>query len=151
MDQSSIPINIYIDLSKAFDTLDHSILLRKLKHYGIEDVENSLFRSYLSDRYQYVEYDRVPSATELVSTGVPQWSILRPLLFLIYINDLPLVSDLLDMVMYADDTTLFCKISDQVDETAINTELSKIYNWLSSNKLSLNVAKTKVHGLPTYA
>ena len=82
-----------------------------------------------------------------MSTGVPQGSILGPLLFLIYINDLPLVSQDFNMLMYADDTTLYCNLNNDVNERKINIELDKIYDWLSSNKLSLNKGKTKIHGI----
>ena len=106
MDVMNVPINIYIDLSKAFDTLNHSILLKKLYYYGICDHENDLFSNYLIDRHQYVEYNDSKSLTQLIRTGVPQGSILCPLLFLVYINDLPSVSSMFDMLMYADDYTM---------------------------------------------
>ncbi len=143
MDANNIPINIYIDLSKAFDTLDHSILLAKLKHYGIRDRENKFFASYLTQRYQYVEFNGSISGALPISTGVPQGSILGPLLFLIYINDLPSVSTLFHMLMYADDTTLYCNVNENVSEFEINFELTKVGDWLASNKLSLNTSKTK--------
>ena len=143
VDQMHIPINIYIDLSKAFDTLDHSILVSKLDYYGITNHEKDLFINYLSERYQYVEYNGSKSSHQPISTGVPQGSILGPLLFLIYINDLPVASNLFNMLMYADDTTLYCNIDQHTNEYTINAELNKIKEWLSSNKLSLNISKTK--------
>ena len=142
MDKGVVPINIYIDLSKAFDTLDHYILLAKLSHYCICGFEN-LFSNYLLNRYQYVEYNECRSSTQLITTGVPQGSILGPLLFLIYINDLPSVSNVFDMLMYADDTTLYCNIDQNINEHEINVEINKISDWLASNKLSLNIKKTK--------
>ena len=143
MDLGNVPTNIYIDLSKAFDTLDHSILLDKLSYYGICGVENLMLRTYLSNRHQYVEYNDSKSQTKSISIGVPQGSILGPLLFLIYINDLPRVSRVFSMLMYADDTTLYCNINNANSDIILNNELCKISDWLSSNKLSLNVKKTK--------
>ena len=143
MNDHNSPITIFIDLSKAFDTLNHDILLKKLKYYGICGLENDLFCSYLFDRQQYVEYNGIRSPISNISTGVPQGSILGPLLFLIYINDLPCASTLFDMLMYADDTTLYCNIDQTTNSQILNHELGNIYDWLSANKLSLNTAKTK--------
>ena len=143
LDSCRVPTNIYIDLSKAFDTLNHGILLQKLKYYGITGNSINLLQSYLSERCQYVEYNHHRSNTLSISTGVPQGSVLGPLLFLIYINDLPMVSDVFNMLMYADDTTLYCNINQNISEIEINHELWKVSQWLAANKLSLNVGKTK--------
>ena len=130
MDMYNVPTNIYIYLSKAFDTLDHSILLSKLKYYGVTGCSYDLLSSYLTDRSQYVEFIGHKSDTLPISTGVPQGSVLGPLLFLIYINDLPLVSNIFDMLMYADDTTLYCNVNQNITAEVINGELLKINEWL---------------------
>ena len=106
----------------------------------------NLFRTYLSNRKQYVQYESSSSDLSNIKQGVPQGSILGPLLFLIYINDLPKSSTLFNFLMYADDTTLYCNIDDidpQNIDSVINLELQNINNWPVANKLSLNVNKTK--------
>ena len=102
-----------------------------------------MLRTYISNRHQYVEYNCSKSETKAISKGVPQGSILGPLLFLIYINDLPRISRVFSMLMYADDTTLYCNIKDANSDIILNNELCKLSDWLSSNKLCLNDKKTK--------
>ena len=145
-----MPINIYLDLSKAFDTTDRTILIDKLKYYNVHEINLKLFSSYLENRQQYTEIDTVKSNTSLITTGVPQGSILGPLLFIIYINDFAQTTNLFNFLIYADDTTLSStlntfndNIHDQNIETLINEELLKISESLTINKLSLNVVKSK--------
>ena len=109
---------------------------KKLKYYGITGNSINLLQGYLSERCQYVEYNHHRSNTLSISTGVPQGSVLGPLLFLIYINDLPMVSDVFNMLMYADDATLYCNINQNISEIEINHELWKVSQWLAANKLS---------------
>ena len=149
LDEGQTPICFFLDLSKAFDTLDHNILLNKLQHYGFRGTELKWFQSYLSNRMQYVDIDGIKSNIKSIKTGVPQGSILGPLLFIIYMNDINQVSSKFDAILYADDTSLSavlkafgnrntCEISNN-----INKELSLFCNWLKANKLSLNIVKTK--------
>ena len=142
-----IPFCIFIDLSKAFDTLNHSILLRKLKYYGLDNNAISWFKSYLTDRKQYVEIDGVKSQIKSLSTGVPQGSTLGPLLFIIYMNDINIVSNTFKSILFADDTSLNSVISLFKTQnnthiyisTHINQELATITDWLRANKLSLHI------------
>ena len=143
MDNFKIPTSILIDLSKAFDTLNHDITLNKLKFYGISGIALKFFSNYLTGRLQYVDYLENTSQVQSIVMGVPQGSVVGPLLFLIYINDLPLASNIFNVLMYADDTTLFCNYNSIWNDMVINSEINKIYDWLCSNKLSLNVSKTK--------
>ena len=146
MDANEIPLNVYIDLSKAFDSLNHKILLSKLKFYGVTGLSLDLLYSYLSNRKQCTLYNSTFSDFIGIKQGVPQGSILGPLLFSIYINDLPSSSNLFDFLMYADDTTLFCSI-DKLNRNdrniVINEHLDKVSTWMKSNKLVLNSKKTK--------
>ena len=148
IDTNNIPISIYLDLSKAFDTLSFDILLAKFEYYGITGTLLKLLTSYLKDRYQYVIYNGETSNMLEIRTGIPQGSILGPLFFSICINDIVKASAIFNYIMYADDTTLYCNLEDFVDydtETAINRELQKINLWLQRHKLTLNVDKTKLH------
>ena len=146
MDAKKTPLNIYLDLSKAFDTLDHNILLTKLKFYGITGMAHHLLDSYLSNRKQLVQFQETSSDVLDIKRGVPQGSILGPLLFIIYINDLPSSTNFFKFLMYADDTTLYCCIDDILSEnreSKINSELGKVTTWMLSNRLTLNIKKTK--------
>ena len=144
IDERNISLAIFMDLSKAFDTLDHSILINKLAYYGIHGAALRWFTSYLTGRSQYVEIDGVSSNILLLSTGVPQGSILGPLLFLIYMNDIPNCTEHFNFILYADDTTLNNTVQiPSLSPVDINNELAKVYDWLAVNKLSLNVRKTK--------
>ena len=106
-DNGEYPIAIFIDLSKAFDTINHSILLNKLEYYGIRGFALKWFESYLHSRQQYVFLNGASSATSHINYGVPQGSILGPLLFILYINDLAKCSEILNLILLADDTN-FC-------------------------------------------
>ena len=136
-------LGVFLDFSKAFDTVNHEILFTKLKHYGIRDNALCWFKSYLSNRIQYVSYEGCESTKRNITCGVPQGSILGPLLFLIYINDLSLVSEKLFSILFADDSNMFLtgKNPEALIES-MNFELEKVVNWLNVNKLSLNLKKT---------
>lgn len=148
--QSHQSIAIFMDLSKAFDTLNHEILLQKLQHYGLSASALSLMKSYLSNRVQYVKFQNFTSSHLPLSTGVPQGSILGPILFIIYMNDIRNSCANLKSIIYADDTTLHCnldgtfgKASDELISQRINAELEVVNDWMRANKLSLNSLKTK--------
>jgi hypothetical protein len=150
LDKKETPVSIFLDLSKAFDTLDHSILLDKLQHYGVNGTALKLLTSYLENRKQYVDIDGTKSEIRSITTGVPQGSILGPLLFIIYINDIANASKLFNFIIYADDTTLRTTIeivlresNNTSVESHINKELELINEWLKLNKLSLNINKSK--------
>ena len=149
IEDRKFPLNIFLDLSKAFDTLDHDILLNKLYYYGIRDQAYDLCKSYLTNRQQFVRFHETDSSMLPIETGVPQGSILGPLFFLIYLNDFDKSSSMFKFIIYADDTTLFSSVFTEGAtniksmQSKINKELKNVNNWLKVNRLSLNVKKTK--------
>ena len=148
MDKHKIPINFHINLSKAFDSLRHDILLDKLTYYGVTHPAKKLIESYLSNRKQFVQVGNIKSTMKQVSTGVPQGSIVGPLLFNICINDIVKASSKFAFILYADDTTLnstldlFGNDTEEI-QNSILSELKKVFKWLDVNKLCLNVSKSK--------
>lgn len=143
LDDGNIAVGVFLDLQKAFDTVNHNILIKKLGAYGVRGEAQAWLKSYLTNRQQFVSINNVNSSLLNISCGVPQGSILGPLLFIIYINDLPDVSNILWPVIYADDTNVihFGQDLKSVVDT-VNEELDKINIWLKSNKLVLNLKKS---------
>ena len=144
MDNKMFTCGVFVDLEKAFDTVKHSILISKLNHYGIQGKCNDWIKSYLSNRTQSVNVNGATSQAANVTCGVPQGSILGPLLFIIYINDMH--QALLKCLVYhfADDTNLIFSHSDPSKITReVNNQLAVLYDWLCANRLSLNVGKTE--------
>ena len=134
---------IFLDFAKAFDTVNHDILLEKLKFYGVKDEAQAWFKSYLTNRSQYTQVGSTLSDVGYIKHGVPQGSVLGPLLFLIYINDITESSMILKFYLFADDTTVFYSSKTNPEtESILNRELSKVSDWLAANKLSLNVSKS---------
>ena len=143
LDNGDYVTGIFLDFSKAFDPVNHKILLYKLSHYGIWGSALDWFKSYISNRSQFVTYNRVASTAKPINCGVPQGTIFGPLLFLMYINDLYNVCQKSVPILFADDTNLFYSWS-SLDDLArrINDELCNISTRLKVNKLSFDINKT---------
>ena len=136
---------MFVDLSKAFDTFDHQTLLKKIEYYVIAGNNLRWFENHLNDQQQFASFEHNSTKKVTVTCGVPQGSILGPLLFLLYVNDLHHVSKVLNPMMFADDTNLFSSHSDvNILFEKKNKELTNVSNWFNANKLSLNVKKEEV-------
>ena len=145
IDTADYACGVFIDLQKAFDTVNHKILIEKLYHYGIRGAPLAWFKSYLSMRNQFVNINNTHSKQHDISHGVPQGSVLGPLLFIIYINDLHQAIKFSKVHHFADDANLLC-----IDKSMkkinmhINHDLQLLCHWLRANKLSLNADKTEI-------
>ena len=145
LDKGDLASGIFIDLQKAFDTVDHEILLDKLKNYGFRGLSNDWLRSYLTGRRQFVQVASESSSKAEVKHGVPQGSVLGPLLFLIYINDLPKSLRYGLPFIFADDTALiYVERNPKALQKRINIDMKLLLRWLKANKISLNVDKTEI-------
>ena len=136
-------LGIFLDLKKAFDSIDIDILIDKLSYYGINGPYQHLISSYLTERKSFTYVNNTYSECNNVKYGVPQGSVIGPILFLLYINDIQAISDKCKIYCFADDTSIFCSADNYNDlETQANNALTKVYKWLCINKLTLNFDKT---------
>ena len=147
LDSDNFVISVFLDFKKAFDTVDHKILLSKLYFYRIRGVLHEWLKSYLSEINQITVIDGITSSSSSsISHGVPQGSVLSPLLFLIFINDLPNSLSLFKFILFADDSTLSTLFPEEkaLEFTlTLNHELNNVNNWLTANRICINADKTK--------
>ena len=143
LDQNMYAMGIFLDIQKAFDSVNHEILLSKMYRYGFRGIAQQWFKSYLDDRQQYITINNHRSTLHNMKTGVPQGSVLGPLLFLLYINDIMHVLDSDRLKLFADDTNIFLFDNDlKCLAKKANEDLQALYQWFHANKLSLNIDKT---------
>jgi len=143
IDNNLYTCGVFVDFSKAFDTVNHQILVQKLEKYGIRGIPLLWFKDYLQNRKQFVVIDDIESKKQTITCGIPQGSVIGPLLFLIYINDFPNSSDRLLFRIFADDANLFASAENLTSLANImNQELIKVKSWCDVNKLSINTTKT---------
>ena len=149
IDSRKFGCGIFVDLRTFFDTVNHQILLNKLEHYGIRDSMLNWFQSYLFDRKQFGSFNGESSELLVNYCGVPQCSVLGPLLFLVYINDLQNISKSLTFYWFADGTNIYYE-SNSLNELkkTVNKELDKLYLWLNVNRLSLNI-ENQLYNIPS--
>ena len=144
MNDNNILIATYIDAMKAFDTVDHALLLQKAEHYGIKGLNLEWLRNYLSERYQCTIANNIISDKKLITCGVPQGSVCGPLLFLMYINDIASVLDYCKVSLYADDTVIYLAHENvNIAVELVQKDLNNLSNWCTRNKLTVNSKKNK--------
>ena len=136
IDNKKIGCGVFIDLKKAFDTVNHKLLLHKLEHYGIRGVALDWFTSYLSNREQYVSVNGQTSDNQVISCGVPQGSVLGPLLFLLFINDLPNSSKVLSFFLFADDTNIYFESSNLFN---LQKTMNKHLKFVKNGSMQINL------------
>ena len=148
IDNSKYGCGIFLDLQKAFDTVNYDILVTKLEHYGIRGNVLSWFKSYLFGRSQYVSVNGFTSDLLRIACGVPQGSVLGPLLFLFYVNDLPSIFKVLEFYLINDDTSIYFESDNLLTlQKIVSRELRKVKKWLEANRLAQNIGVTNLSEL----
>jgi len=143
LDSSNYTLSVFLDLSKIFNTIHHNLLCKTLYHYGIRGVALEWFRSYLTERKQYVYYKCIYSKLFPITCGVPEGSVLGPLLFIVYSNDLPGSLRCTACILFADDTKMYVSGKNITElYKLVNQDNASLAEWFKANKLSLNISKT---------